>query len=358
MNTKTILIFVLAILLLASCASPTPVTIIKTVEVEKLITPVPEPVTNLTKIQIPLGWLNNDEFVALQVAQAKGFYTSQKLDVTLISGGGSTGIDPIFAINGIDDSLRFGVPAALSLVLKAYAQGVDVVAIAAISQYEPGGFIGLLKDGKRATNPCDFKGRVVAMQTEAQWYVDALGAVCDKGPLVSGTDFTVIPAGWTPDCLLSGQCDFYCGWSTNQPFMLEQQGLKEGVDYEMFLASDYLPFYYSDVIVTTQAFIEAHPKMVKAFVAASMQGLQYTLDNPEEAITITSAIPGVTQEHAAWRIPAQNKIATSEDTQLHGVGYINLEKVQEMIDFLFKYGQIPASFKAEEVINNSFLPSP
>ncbi|OGM17190.1 hypothetical protein A2V56_05105, partial [Candidatus Woesebacteria bacterium RBG_19FT_COMBO_42_9] len=257
-----------------------------------------------------------------------------------------------------DDNLRIGVPAALSLVLKAYAQGIDVVAIAAISQYEPGGFIGLMKDGKRAQSPCDFAGRVVAMQTEAQWYVDALGAVCDKGTLVSSTDFTVIPAGWTPDCLLSGQCDYYCGWSTNQPFMLEQQGLKEGTDYEMFLASDFLPFYYSDVIVTTKAYIAAHPEIVKAFVEASMQGLKYTLDNPEESITITSMVPGVAPEHAAWRIPAQNKIATSPDTQVHGVGYMSLEKVQEMIDFLYKYGQIPASFKAEEVIDNSFLPSP
>jgi NitT/TauT family transport system substrate-binding protein len=356
MKPKNLLIFVSVFLLLVSCATPTPVTVVKTVVIEKLITPVPEPIKNVTNIQVPLGWLNNDEFVALQVAQAKGFYNNNGLGITLISGGGSTGMDPIVAINGMDDNMRIGVPAALSLVLKAYAQGIDVIAIAAISQYEPGGFIALTKNGNQAKSPCDFKGKVVAMQTEAQWYVDALGAVCDKGPLVSGKDFTVVPAGWTPDCLLSGQCDFYCGWSTNQPFMLEQQGYKEDTDYEFFLASDFLPFYYSDVIVTTKAYIKDHPEIVKAFVAASMQGLQYTLDNPEDAIAIASMVPGVDPAHAAWRTPAQNKIATSSDTQVDGVGYMSLAKVQEMIDFLYKYDQIPKSFKAEEVINNSFLP--
>jgi len=354
MNAKSLIIFAIALLVLTSCAPVTPQIVERTV----VITPTAEKPVQLTNIQVPLGWLNNDEFVALQVAQTKGFYTKNGLGITLISGGGSTGMDPIIAINGFDESIRIGVPAALSLVLKAYAEGVDVVALAAISQYEPGGFIALMKDGRRAQNPCDFKGRTVAMQSEAQWYVDALGAVCDTGPLVSGQDFTVIPAGWTPDCLLSGQCDFYCGWSTNQPFMLEQQGLKEGIDYEMFLASDFLPFYYSDVIVTTKAYIEVHPEIVKAFVTASMQGLQYSLDNPGEAIIITSGVPGVTEEHAAWRIPAQNKLATSEDTLTYGVGYINTEKVQAMIDFLYQNGQIPKSFNAEEVINNSFLPSP
>jgi hypothetical protein len=48
----------------------------------------------------------------------------------------------------------------------------------------------------------------------------------------------------------------------------------------------------------------------------------------------------------------------SEDTAKFGVGYLNPAKVQAMIDFLFENGQISKSFKAEEVINNSFLPGP
>jgi len=346
------LVFALVVVVVAGCVQATPkVQVVeKTVVVEKLITPVPKPIKNLTVVNVPLGWLNNDEFVALQVAQAKGYYEESGLDVNLISGGGSTGFDPIVAINGFDDAVRIGVPAALSLVLKAYAEGIDVVVLAALTEKEPVGFLTIIKDGRRAQSPCDFKGRVVSMQTEATWYVDALGSMCESGPLVSGVDFTVIPAGWTPDCLESGQCDFYCGWFTNQPFVFVQKGMTEGVDYEMFLASDFLPFYYADVIVTTKDYLNRNPEIVKAFVQASIEGLKYVVENPDEAIQIAGLVPGVDRAHAAWRIPVQNQLVGTQP------GYIDPVKVQAMIDFLYENGQISRTFDANEVINNTFLP--
>jgi NitT/TauT family transport system substrate-binding protein len=370
---KNFVVVFLAAMLLVACAQPTPQVVEKIVEKTVVVTPVP---AKLTTVNVPLGWLNNDEFVGLQVAQAKGFYANVGLNVNLISGGGSTGFDPIIAVNGFDDVIRIGVPAALSLVLKAYSQGINIVAVAALTQYEPAGFLFMTKNGLKTAGPCDFKGKVVAMQMEAFWYVDALGAMCPEesgGPLKASKDFTLVPAGYTPACLTAAEevtdksdlkildkyrCDFYCGWSTNQPFMLEQQGLKAGTDYGFFLASDFLPFYFGDVIVTTKTYAKAHPAVVKAFVQASMKGLQYTLDNPNDAIAIGSLVPGIDPAHVTWRIPLQNSLATNEDTVKHGIGYMDLVKVQAMIDFLFANGQIPNSFKAEEVVDNSFLSAP
>ncbi len=312
-----------------------------------------------TKLIVPLGWLNNDEFVALQAAGELGYYKEEGIQITLVSGGGSTGFDPIIAVNGFDPSIRFGVPAALSQVITARSKGIDVVAIAALQQYEPSGFLTLITDERRAQSPCDFAGRVVAMQPDSTWYVDALGAMCPEekgGPLVSGDDFTVIPAGWSPDCLLTGDCDFYCGWITNQPFVFAEMGMVEGVDYEMFLTSDFLPFYYTDVIITTRAFADENPDLVRKFVSASMRGLNYTINNPEEAIAITASVPGVALEHATWRIPIQNQLAVSPETDEFGLGYMDPGKVQAMIDILYELGQIDVQLNASDVIDNSFLP--
>ena len=313
------------------------------------------------KLIVPLGWLNNDEFVALQVADQLGFFAEQGIEITLVSGGGSTGFDPIMAVNGFDSSIRFGVPAALSQVITARSKGIDIVAIAALQQYEPSGFLTIITDERRAQSPCDFAGRVVAMQPDTTWYVDALGAMCPKekgGPLLSGKDFTVIPAGWSPDCLLTGDCDFYCSWTTNQPFVLAEMGMIEGVDYEIFLTSDFLPFYYVDVIVTTRSFASENPSLVRRFVTAAMQGLDYTIQHPDEAISITSKVPGVTLEHATWRIPVQNSLAISPETEEHGLGYIDLDKVQAMINLLYELGQIDVLLDAGDVIDNSFLANP
>jgi len=334
MNTQRLLVCILVLFLLVGCTTQKPV------------------------VNVPLGWLNNDEFLGLQVAQAKGFYAKNGLDVNLISGGGSTGFDPIIAINGFDDSVRLGVPAALSLAIKAYSEGIDVLVVGSLMQFEPSGFIALTKNGRHAASPCDFKDHaVVSMQKDGRWYVKALAALCKDGARIEGADndFTVIDGGWTPDCLLNGACDFYCGWATNQVFMLDQMGLKEGVDYEMFLTSDFAPFYYADVIATTHAFAKSNPKLVRAFVQASMKGLKYTIDNPAEAIKIGATIPGVDPNHVQWRTPIQNALSVSDETKKYGLGYIDLAKVQKMIDFMFDNGNITKSFKAEELIDNSFL---
>lgn len=389
-------VLVLISLLVSGCgASPTPKVVEKevvvTVEVEKKVVvevevervvtvevevekevvvtatpPAPAEELDLARLTVPLGWMNNDEFAALQAAEDMGYFSQHGLDVTLISGGGSTGFDPIRAIQGFDPSIRFGVPAALSQVIVARSQGIPAVVIGALMQYEPSGFLTLIgedADGnmRRSQTPCDFKDRVVAMQPDSTWYVDALGGLCETGALKSGVDFTVVPAGWSPDCLTvegAGGCDFYCAWTTNQPFVFASQGMVEGEDYEMFLSAEFLPFYYVDVVITTEDYIAEHPDVVEAFVRASMEGLQFVLDNPDEAVEITSKREGVTVEHAEWRIPVQNRLAVSPETEEFGLGYVDPVKVQAMVDFLYENGQIETNFDAVDMIDNSFLLGP
>lgn len=325
-------------------------------------TATPEEPTEITEeaelhqLTVPLGWLNNDEWVAFHVAQDNGYFAEEGLEVNLVSGGGSTGFDPIKAVQGFDEKIRIGAPASLSQVLKAKAEGADVIAVVALLQKEPSGFLTLIEEERRAEGPCDFKNSVVAQQPDSTWYVDALGRQCQEEPLVSGEDFTVIPAGWTPDCLTEGNCDYYCAWTTNQPFFFAQQGMEEGKDYEIFLTADYLPFYYVDAVVTTRAFAEEHPEVVESFVHATVRGLEFTLKHPDKAIEITASREAVSREHAEWRIPPQNDLTVSEDTEEHGLGYMNLDKVQEMINFLYQNDQLTEQFDAEEVIDNSYLP--
>jgi ABC-type nitrate/sulfonate/bicarbonate transport system substrate-binding protein len=369
MHAKKSFVLMFALVLLLGC-SPAPTPEVKVVEkvvektievekevfVEKVITPTPAQAQELKKILVPLGWLNNDEFAALQVAQKKGFFAEVGLDPTLLSGGASTGLDPITGINGFENSMRIGVPAALSLAIRAYSEGVDVLVVGSLMQYEPSGFIALTKNGRHATGPCDFKdGAVVSMQEDGMWYVGALAKLCDEEPRIEGKDFTLIPAGYTPDCLTSGQCDFYCAWATNQVFMLDQAGMVKGVDYEMFLTSDYAPFYYGDPVVTTHKFAQENSDLVRAFVKATMKGLAYTVDNPDEAIKIAGNIGGVDPEHAKWRIPIQNALSVSDDTEQYGLGYVDIAKVQAMIDFMYENGDIQRTFSASEIVDNSFV---
>jgi ABC-type nitrate/sulfonate/bicarbonate transport system substrate-binding protein len=282
-----------------------------------------------------------------------------------MAGGGSTGLDPIKAINGMASNVTIGVAATMTFVIQAYEAGLDVVVVGSQLQYDPTSYITKLTPGQtRTLGPCDFKGRVVSQQPDSQWLAKALGELCPAaqgGPLIAGKDFTLVPAGWDVGCMTSGKCDYLTGFSVNQPFALIQQGLVQGKDWDLFLASSYIPLYYADNIVTTRAFIKAHPDVVSAFTKATIAGLQYTLDNPTGTAAIASKIQGVDPAHAAWRIPAQDKLETStgsSGTGVHGLGWTDPVLVQKMIQFLYDNKQIDHVFDANLIIDNSFLPGP
>jgi len=315
---------------------------------------------------VPLGWILNDEFVAEVAAQELGYYADSGLPkVTFVAGGGSTGLDPIKSINGLAAQVKIGIAATIFFVIQAHAAGLDVVVVGSQLQYDPTAYITLLKSGEERTiGPCDFKGRIVAQQTDSQWLAKALGEFCPKdqgGPLVASTDFTIIPAGFDVSPLTSKQADYLTGFAVNQPYMLVQQGLVQGKDWDLFLASDFIPLYYADPIVTTHAYIMDHPEVVDAFVKATIKGLQYNLDYPDKSVEIASNIEGVDPGHAKWRIPAQNKLVVSPGatgTETHGLGWTDPTLIQTMIQFLYDNGQIDHVFDANEIIDNTFLPGP
>src|SRR5665648_225919 len=184
---------------------------------------------------VPLGWIFTDEYIGAVTAQQLGYYTDSGLPkITFVAGGGSTGLDPIKAINGMAAQVKVGIAATMYMVIQAHAAGVDVVVVGSQLQFDPTGYMALLTDGKKADGPCDWKGRIVAQQSDSQWLAKALGELCPKdqgGPLVAGTDFTLIPAGWDVSPLISKQADYLVGFMVDQPYQLEQQGLVFGKDY-------------------------------------------------------------------------------------------------------------------------------
>jgi ABC-type nitrate/sulfonate/bicarbonate transport system substrate-binding protein len=249
-------------------------------------------------VNVQLSWLDNIEFSAFYVAEAKGYYRDRNLTVNLIDvfdeeGNYRSAVEQVtsgaadFAITNSGD------------VLIARAAGQPVVAIMAIYQRHPLVFTSLAEDN--IVRPQDFVGKTIHVSptSEAMYHTLLSSQNIDLADVttVDRTDFTI-------ESLLNGDADIIDGWVITEGAELAAAG----VEVNYVSPFEYGIEMYADVIITTEDKVQNQPELVQRFVSATLQGLNQAVTNPAEAATETlkwtSDIPeDVVRESANLQVP-------------------------------------------------------
>ena len=231
----------------------------------------PEP----DQVTVQLKWLHSAQFAGIYVAQEKGYYAEENIELTINPGG----INNEGVINAIDQVVsgqaQFGIWSGDAL-LKAYEQGQAVKAVSALFQINPTAYFSLAKNGIKT--PADLVGKRVAVGDGNLF----LSTVLHSADLTMD-DIEVIPLTFDMTPLLEGEVDVWSGYLTEQVTRLEA----EGYELNVILAYDYGAFIYSDILFTTESLIQQNPNLVRRFVRATMRGWEYALAHPDEAVKAT-----------------------------------------------------------------------
>ncbi len=257
-----ILLFGFAFALLTSCSS----------------NPTSTPATPATPVKFQISWLHSIAFVGGYLAQENGYYADENLNVEIMPGGldeAGNFIDPIERVTS--GKADFGVIDS-TILLKARADGVPVVAVASIYQRHPLAFTSLR--AKNITRPQDLIGATVQVSFNSAVIYQALLAAQDIDPAqvntVNRTDFT-------PGPILKGEADVIDAWVITE--IAELAAAQQ--DVNLILPSDYGIEVYPNVIFTTEEMISKNPGVVERFVRATVRGLQNAVDNPKVAAELT-----------------------------------------------------------------------
>lgn len=232
----------------------------------------------LRKVTLQLKWYHQFQFAGYYMAQARGLYAAQGLEVEFLEA--NTQRMPLPAVES--GQAEFGV--SDMEVFKAYLEGRPLVALGVTFQHSPNVLLALRGSGIH--RPSDLAGRRVMFQggqglLEAQAMLKAEGINLDK--------VQARPHSWNLDDLIEGRVDAISAYSTNEPFLLK----KRGFEPVQLRPSDYGVDFYGDLLFTTRSMAEQNPALVEAFRKASFQGWEQALANPEEAITLILGLPGV-----------------------------------------------------------------
>jgi NitT/TauT family transport system substrate-binding protein len=293
------------------------------------------------------------------VAEAKGFFAEEGIRHRILDGGPGKNPVPIVGAG----QATFGITAGGNNVYQARLakDPVDVIAVGTILQQGPYAFITLAGPADPDPRPRDLEGKTLGLQADGDIFLKAFA----KKHGLDLAKIRVETVQANPEPLLVGRVDFFTGWVTNQPYMIEAEAAKpdapariRGKGWKAMRYHDYALRTYSDVIFATGKTLRESPDLVRRYLRAVARGMQYVLDHPEETIQLVAAFPEQVEkpDKLAWRWKIQNRMFVSEDTARHGLLWMNPAVWDGMMAFYKEYDQIPRVLPAAEMMTNAFLP--
>ena len=228
-------------------------------------------------LQLALDWYPNANHLGLYIAQEKGYFRHENLDVTLY-----TPVDPSTVLqtvgSGTDD---FGISYQPDVLL-ARAQGVPVVSVAGLVPHPLNSVIALKSSG--ITRPRDLVGKKVgypAIPTNEPLLGTMLktdGARGLQDVELVNVGFDLVPA------LISRRVDAVVGaYWTHESIMLENQGHAVHI---MRMEEWGVPDYYELVLVTNERTIKSKPEVITRFLRAVRRGYEDAAQDPQAGVDI------------------------------------------------------------------------
>ncbi|MCS6766107.1 MAG: ABC transporter substrate-binding protein [Candidatus Protistobacter heckmanni] len=272
-----------------------------------------------TKVRFLTNWFAEEEHGGFYQALADGIYKKAGLDVEIKMGGPQ--------INGLQLLLAGQADMIMGYdlqVLKAVEDGFPVVTVAAAFQKDPQAIFAH-PDIKKFE---ELKGKPIAIAATSNvtfwpWLRGKFGFTDDQ---IRPYTFSVQP--FIADKNLSQQ-----GYITSETLMIQ----KGGVNPTIFLMADYGYPPYATTVITTRAYLEKNPEVVKKFVAASAQGWKNYFTDPALAnVLIKKDDPQQTDEQIAFGIAKlkEYKLVTDGDAAKSGIMTMTDARWKGTYDFM------------------------
>lgn len=227
-------------------------------------------------VGLQLNWEPNGFQSPYFLAQERGFYEDEGLNVQFTEGHGS----PFAAEQAARGRTEFALAGA-SAVLSVRSQGLDPLAVAAVTQKTPAA-VYTLRDvfGEALERPEQLAGRTVAPSATKTRILTAQllenAGIRDEVELLSVDRYT---HHRVQHKLLDGEVDAAVGVVTNSAELQHDHGRAA----DELPIGDHLPIY-GMTLVTAPDFAAENPETVRSFLRATARGWVAATDDPGAAV--------------------------------------------------------------------------
>jgi ABC-type nitrate/sulfonate/bicarbonate transport system substrate-binding protein len=278
-------------------------------------------------------------FVAVYVAQEKGYFRAQGLAVTIQHATQSEHIQLLAT-----DRIQFSTGSAPDVLKRVAQSGVPLVAIAQLGQKGEQA-LAVRADSAIAT-PKDWEGKLVGYKGTLS--ADYLAIVKAAG--VDRTKVREVAVGFDPRVLATKQVDVYPVFKSNEPDVLA----KLGVPVRLFDATDYGIPMLGLSFITNRVTATERPEVVRRFLRAALKGLADAVADRDMAIAMTMKYAvGEDPAHQRFMFDAELRDAASSDP----LGWISRDRWTAQERTLEDVGVLAKPVDVAAVVDESFVRS-
>ncbi|MBA3336857.1 MAG: ABC transporter substrate-binding protein [Chloroflexia bacterium] len=228
----------------------------------------------LVDISVALDWYPNANHAGLFLAQERGYFEAEGLDVTL-----TTPADPSTVLQTVGAGRdTFGISYQTDLLL-AREQEIPVVSVAALVQHPL--LAVMAREDQEINRPRDLVGTTVGMtgipsqEAFLATMLEADGASLDEIELVN-VGFDLVPA------VISGRVSAVMGaYWTHETILAEREGFPVDI---LRVEAWGVPDYYELIMTASEETVAERPEEVEAFLRAMARGYLDAVAEPEAAL--------------------------------------------------------------------------
>jgi NitT/TauT family transport system substrate-binding protein len=304
-----------------------------------------------TKIRLSLDWVFEGQTSFLHMANYRGYFAQEGLEVQIDVGTGSAGAFQRIMTGAYDAGL--GDMSSQIEFLSRNPGPLQFQSVYVMYDQFPAGFFALKKSGIRSVK--DFPGHVFMESptgfSRRIWPLLAKAAGIDPDSVKWVTASPALRA----TMLINGDCEIIAGF-LSIPIDLNQRGVRDE-DIVTIPVAEYGLNYYGNTLLVSQKLIDGNPKAVAALVRVFNRALKEMLADPATSVKyLKQREPLVDETLELKRLRMVAPGILTQHARSAGLGAIDPQRLQKQIDQVAQAYGLANPPTQERLFNPKFLP--
>ena len=284
----------------------------------------------------------NLPFVGVYVAQEKGFFAEENIEVEIRHAQSGEHLQLLLA-----GEVQVATANAAQVVQRR-AEDLPIVSIALVGQKSEQGFAVGANSGIQSV--ADWAGKRFGYKGSVP--VEFLAIAKANG--LDPDDVEQRKVSFDPRVLSEGQVDILAVFVSNEPGQLERIGYPVTV----FDPSDYDIPVLGLTYITSEDQLESDPDALERFLRAALRGIEYASQNVEEALDIVlQYAPQEVREQQEYMLTTELARASTPLTNTYGYGWQTPEQWSALIGALREFDIITTDVNPDGVFTSRFVES-
>lgn len=295
------------------------------------------------RVSLRLEWIPQAQFCGYIAAKDLGYYSNAGLDVDLRPAGPD--FKPQVSVASGTDDIGVGVS---NQVITARANGVPLKIVAQLFQDSANRYV--LMQANAIHSLGDLRGKKVGLwlggdEAEFVAMLKTAGMTLNDVQVVP-QEFSVTP--FLQDKYVLSEVTVY-----NELIDIQNQGYG-GNKLQVLSPGDYNSAIVGDMLFTTEAYISKHPETLRKFIAASLQGWQYCIQQPDKAVEIVLKYnKDLDRDQQRQQLSAIVALIEAGSARVKGLGFMDPSAYETASRILVDSGQIKQLVDPHSVFDSS-----